>query len=221
MSLAELKKANKNRDPSQFQLGKLVSANLQLTPNQMDEVVFLFPFNSDSIYRKLEVTGNARQFEYKVMKCQKASSDATYQVVYSDIGGSLFEDCNLGQKWEDVKVSLQEWLHGIESKRSQRTNSTNSGDDEGPPQFPPPPFGAMQRPPTATMVNPGLGGHDPTNMGMSAADVIARQQQILQSIQIQQRNASAPILGATSSGSSRFVSERCEGALCCACTYGR
>ena len=128
-TLAELKKANKSKEPSQHQLGKLPQAYVQLSPTTSEETVYLFPFSMTSGLRKIEITGHQKHFTYNVKAMKEGATDLVYKTVYNDIGGEVFEDSCLAAAFENVKTPLSSWLLGMEEKRIQRATGSNGNDD--------------------------------------------------------------------------------------------
>ena len=196
---SELKRAL-GRDPSAYQLTKLPTANVQLSPNGVDETVYLFPFCATSKLRKLEITGNQRHFSYTIKAMQNPVTDSVWQTVYSDIGGALFEESKLDVAWDSVKVAMEDWVEAINGKRDQIRDQRRGVAD-----FPNSHLGAQLpsgMPASASAVLPLILAPHGSSSAQNQADpeVSARQEAILNSIK-QQRDA---VLAATRQGTSHL-----------------
>ena len=177
---AELKRAL-GRDPSAYQLGKLPTAKIQLSPSSGEDTVYLFPYCATSKLRKLRITGHRRNFNYEIHAMNVPASDGVWTQVYSDIGGQLFQETELHQAFDNVKIPLDEWVDSINGKRDLRR------DGAGPK---PPPPGT----PTTASGSPTPGSSTPTSSTAPSPAAEAqseshnRQQSILNAI-IAERDA--------------------------------
>ena len=164
----ELRRANKSKDPSNFQLNKLPYASLQLSQNSEEQNVYLFPYNPLSKYRKLEIVGNEVFFSYEVKTMPNAPANNVYQHVYADVGTKIFTESNLSAAFDNVQLTMEQWLQGIEEKRVGRGSGDAGGSNNG---------------------SEGGGVSDssvpPPTLGSAAEDCASRQQAILDQIQKQ------------------------------------
>ena len=167
---AELKRALQ-REPSGFQIQQLPTANVALSPSTPEQTVFLFPYDPTSKFRKLEIVGNQRHFTYKIKAMQRPATDQVWSAIYSDIGGALFEETQLAAAWDNVKVTMEEWVNRANVKRDSRIAVTGASSQE-------------PRSSSPAAAEPAASGTTSAGQVM----VSDRQQAILQSI-IQERDA--------------------------------
>ena len=60
---------------------------------------------------------------YNILAMPRASTDSSYLSIYSDVGGTLFEDTELATSFENVKMTLEDWVCKINEKRDARRES--------------------------------------------------------------------------------------------------
>ena len=159
----ELRRLNKNREPSGFQLSKLAKGHIRLGPNKPKSEVYLMTYDPASPLRKLEVTGYSEEFSYKIVEMQRAPADCAYEAVFAEKGAALFENASLSDSFETVKVGLFNWLQAIDEKRVGRVSGPGTGQGQG---------------------GNGLGGVSFEDASV-ADDVMNRQKAVLESIQKQ------------------------------------
>ena len=114
----DVKAINENKEPSKYQLGKLVPCNIQFESGKPKEIGYLFPFDPTSGYRKIEISGCQREFVYKVTVMENtAPCDDLAQPVFDDLGQEDFATADLVDVFEKVKETPQDWLDWMANRK--------------------------------------------------------------------------------------------------------
>ena len=120
----DVKAINENKEPSKYQLGKLVPCNIQFESGKPKEIGYLFPFDPTSGYRKIEISGCQREFVYKVTVMENtAPCDDLAQPVFDDLGQEDFATADLVDVFEKVKETPQDWLDWMANRKKTRTGT--------------------------------------------------------------------------------------------------